>query len=140
MARVGLRKETGTLFFDFTYMDVRCREQTKLKDTPRNRRNMEKVLEKIERAIVDGSFDYEAFFPSSRRAAQFSCKRYSDLPKNSVTQTVEVAPEIETPKFAEFAETWFSENKITWRVNTQKMHRCHLRKHLLPRFGHRRVH
>ncbi|WP_372747148.1 Arm DNA-binding domain-containing protein [Litorivivens sp.] len=140
MSRVNVRKETECLYFDFRYMGVRCREQTTLKDTPRNRRNMEKVLEKIERAIVDGTFDYATFFPGSRRSEQFTKKQRQQASQRAEVELPAPAVEIDTPPFADFAETWFSENKIAWRVNTQKMHRCHMRKHLLPRFGHRRVH
>ena len=140
MARVGLRSETGTLYFDFSYKGKRCREQTTLKDTPRNRRNMEKVLEKIERAIVDGTFDYANFFPGSRRAEQFAKDERQHAPRRLEVVHSMPVDEIDTPYFVDFAETWFSENQIAWRLNTQKMHRCHLRKHLVPRFGHRRVH
>ncbi len=140
MARIGLRKETGTLFFDFSYQGTRCREQTSLKDTPRNRRNMEKVLEKIERAIVDGTFDYATFFPGSRRLEQLTHKTRPQASQKAEAPLRAPVVGMDTPPFSDFAETWFSENKISWRLNTQKMHRCHLRKHLLPRFGHRRVH
>lgn len=141
MAKVRIRESTGCLFFDFRYLNVRCREQTTLKDTKANRRKMEVVLEKIERAIVDGSFDYGKFFPSSARAEQFqSLKPNTQFIETQVFGSVEAIPTTQTPLFREFAETWFGENEVVWRINTQKMHRSHLRKHLLPRFGEMKLH
>lgn len=55
MASVNQRG--GVLFFDFRYQGIRCREYTKLEDTPANRKRMQKVLDRIEQAIADGSFD-----------------------------------------------------------------------------------
>lgn len=57
MSKINSRKETGLLYFDFRYQGVRCREQTTLRDTTANRRKMEKVLERIEREIVAGTFN-----------------------------------------------------------------------------------
>ncbi|RME60746.1 DUF3596 domain-containing protein, partial [Candidatus Parcubacteria bacterium] len=73
MAKIGARKDRGnTLYFDFYYKGVRCREQTTLKDTPRNRKKLERVLEKIKRAIATNTFIYEEFFPGSKRAKRFA--------------------------------------------------------------------
>ena len=46
------------LFFDFRYKDERCREYTKLPDTPANRKRAKLILERLEAEIVLGSFDY----------------------------------------------------------------------------------
>ncbi len=53
----SVNERLGKLFFDFRYQGVRCREYTKLPDTPANRNRMQKVLDKIEQTIVDGSFE-----------------------------------------------------------------------------------
>jgi integrase len=71
MGKIRVRDDTEYLFFDFRVEDKRCREQTTLKDTLINRRKMEKVLERIERDIVTGIFDYSKFFPESSKADQF---------------------------------------------------------------------
>ena len=71
MSKITVRKETGTLCFDFNFEGKRCREQTTLKDRPANRRKMENVLERIERDLVAGTFDYSKFFPGSSKADQF---------------------------------------------------------------------
>ena len=40
----SIRSRDGKLFLDFHYQQVRCREQTKLTDTPANRQKLAKVL------------------------------------------------------------------------------------------------
>lgn len=60
----SIRIHAGALFFDFRYRGVRCREYTQLPDTPANRRRMQKVLDKLDQAIADGSF---RFFRKSRQ-------------------------------------------------------------------------
>jgi len=71
MASINVRKETGKLYFDFRYRNIRCREQTELSDTPTNRKLMEKTLEKIQAEILLGCFDYEKTFPNSKLLAKF---------------------------------------------------------------------
>lgn len=147
MGKIRVRDETGCLFFDFRVNGIRCREQTALKDTKANRRRMEKMLEKIEQAIVLGTFEYEKFFPGSSRAAGF-VRDAANNPNSaqvldSRAQLAERLPENfikNTPKFSEFAEVWFTENEAAWRVNTQKAARSHLNRHLLPKFGNLQVH
>jgi len=60
-------RDDGTLFFDFRYQGCRCREYTRLSATRQNRTRMQKVLNRIESAIELGQFDYETFFPNSKR-------------------------------------------------------------------------
>ena len=71
MAKVRARPETGTLYLDFSYRGVRCREQTTLPDTAENRRKVQALLNRIEKEIRQGNFDYAATFPASPRAARF---------------------------------------------------------------------
>jgi len=69
VGKVRTRIESGKLFVDFRYRGQRCREQTDFADTPANRRLLQGLLKRIERAISEGSFVYSAFFPDSPRAA-----------------------------------------------------------------------
>ena len=68
MAKVTVRNETGKLVMDFTYRNVRCREQTALPDTLQNRKRVEVVLEKIKKALRNGTFKYRDYFPESALA------------------------------------------------------------------------
>lgn len=44
MGKIRARADNEKLFFDFTYLDKRCREQTTLPDTPANRKSWRKSL------------------------------------------------------------------------------------------------
>ena len=68
----NVREKRGKLFFDFRYQGVRCREYTKLRDTPSNRKRMQKILDQIEQAIVTGTFQYADFFPGSKLVQRFA--------------------------------------------------------------------
>jgi integrase len=130
MSKIRARKETGMLYFDFNYLDQRCREQTSLPDTPANRRNMEKVLEKIDAELTLGSFDYMAYFPASKKAAQLAGAQKVMASKPAVN-----AARIEVPYFEPFANTWLMENRVRWRIATIEGQEGLLRRHILPRFG-----
>lgn len=66
MGKVRVRKETGKLYLDFFYQGVRCREQTALTDTPANRKQVEKLMQRVEAKILLDELDYAEFFPGSR--------------------------------------------------------------------------
>lgn len=70
MGKVRARADNGKLFFDFTYLDQRCREQTTLPDTPANRKKLEKILERIEAESPSAALTTP---PTSLKAAR--CKR-----------------------------------------------------------------
>lgn len=65
MASIRARADNGLLFFDFRVGNQRFREQTKLKDTPANRKLTGKVLARLEEQIALGTFNYSEFFPGS---------------------------------------------------------------------------
>lgn len=136
MAKVRARPETGTLYLDFFYRGVRCREQTTLLDTAENRRKVQALLNRIEKEIRQGSFDYAATFPASPRAARF------ESPNGAVVDPVSRRPSTatdqnNTPLFREFSVTWRAEMAPQWR----RLHRSSVDvifdAHLLPAFGDR---
>ena len=104
MASINVRKETGKLYFDFRYRNMRCREQTDLLDTPANRKRMEAALERIQAAILLGQFNYREMFPNS-----------SMLKKVEAAQQVLSGTEDHAPSLDEFAELWLNESKVQWR-------------------------
>lgn len=65
MASINVRKETGKLYLDFRFRNIRCREQTELKDTPANRKRAQNLMDKVQAEIMLGQFDYRATFPNS---------------------------------------------------------------------------
>jgi len=54
MAKVRARPETGTLYLDFFYQGVRCREQTALTDTVENRHRVQALMNRIDKEIGRG--------------------------------------------------------------------------------------
>ena len=49
MAKLRVRPETGTLYVDFQFRGVRCREQTALADMPANVRVVERLAKRMDR-------------------------------------------------------------------------------------------
>lgn len=139
MSKVRARPETGTLYLDFFYRGVRCREQTALEDTAANRRRVQSLLSRIEKEIKQGLFDYAATFPGSAKARQFATPVIAPATASSVARdsvnTVHAAPHVETPTFAEFSVTWRSEMAPQWRRLHRQTVDAIFDAHLLPAFG-----
>jgi integrase len=123
VASIRCRPETGTLFFDFRYKGERCREQTLLKDTLANRRKMEKALARLQAEITLDTFDYRSWFPNSPLADRFEAM----APGTDLSGSV--------PDFADFAEEWFDENRVSWKASYAATLRVTLNAHLIPYFG-----
>ena len=124
----SIRSRSGKLFFDFRYRGVRCREQTKLRDNPVNRKRTMTILERIEAEILVGTFDYATYFPNSNSTDRF---RHIDA--------VKLASQSSIPSFQDFAETWFTENEPRWKYSYKITLRTSLDKHILPVFGEDRL-
>jgi len=124
MGHIRVRKETGKLFFDFQFQNLRCREQTNLKETPANIKKMQKALERIEAEILLGQFVYAATFPNSKM-----------LPKLQTIERKKRQDKNGTPLFKDFTEEWFSEMRATWRISYIDSIRHILDKRIIPKFG-----
>lgn len=137
VAKVRVRPETGTLYLDFFYRGVRCREQTALTDTSESRKKVQSLLNRVQKDMAQGAFEYAAVFLGSPRAAQFG------VPVIGLRPTVQVADsgavKSGTPLFTDFAELWFLEMSPQWRRLHRSCVREVLNKNLLPTFGSRPV-
>jgi integrase len=137
MAKVRSRGKGGPLFLDFYYRGARCREQTALTDTAENRKKVQALLNRIERDIRQGSFDYAATFPGSARAEQFAKEPLVTKPAVPTVLAASVASAPATPTFETFWKTWRAEMAPQWR----RLHREGVdqifEKHLVPQFGAR---
>ncbi len=134
MAKVTVRNETGKLVMDFTYRNVRCREQTALPDTLQNRKRVEVVLEKIKKALRNGTFKYRDYFPESALASRFDPAAAVDVGK-SMQSPVNSS----SPHFQDFARQWFKEHEIEWRRSHIRSLRSTLDGRLIPHFGQKVV-
>jgi len=130
MAKVIARKETGKLVIDFTYKGVRCREQTALGDTPRNRKLVQGVVDRLMVAIQSGNFVYADFFPGSAIAARLSGRQ--TVKSEPLVETVEVAI---GPTFRTFADQWVQEHSIEWRRSHIRSLLSTIEGRLYPHFG-----
>ncbi len=125
----------GYLYFDFRLQGERCREYTKLKDTPANRKKMQKVLDRIEAAMVDGSFRYDSFFPHSRKAKKFASV-LTPMPQTAVAAAMAcVANDEALPDFEVVARRWQEQKQPEWRRTYAQSVDSILETHLLPEFG-----
>lgn len=130
----SIRSRDGKLFFDFHYQQVRCREQTMLKDTKLNRSRLEKVMEEIEGAIRLGRFIYRDYFPSSKRCAEF--ERLDQETKELITRSP-ITPQLigNMPTFATFSQQWMAENEAFWKTSHSLNINSIFERYLLPNFG-----
>lgn len=140
MASIQLRKETGTLVIDFYYRGVRCREQTVVPDTVANRKKVQKLIDRLEQEIANGTFEYRKFFPGSKLAAKFDEPEVPPVAVNQVAANVEQtmngsAVDPNVPLFRDFAETWFIEKEVEWRRSHRISTRADVDKLLKPHFG-----
>jgi integrase len=110
--------KAGYLYFDFYYQGYRCREHTELKNTPENQKLMKEALSKIEGEIRLGTFSYRKYFPGSKLADKF---KDETQPKASLL-------------FEEYTNTWYKNNKISWKPSVQRDFRSTLDGHLIPHF------
>lgn len=122
------------LYLDFFYRGVRCREQTALHDTTANRRRVQALMNRIEKEIRTGVFDYAATFPNSTRAAEFSepLAASAEAHATSARRGGAVPP---TPTFKDFSVTWRAEMAPQWRRLHHRSVDTIFETHLLPAFG-----
>lgn len=148
MSHIRVRPETGLLYFDFQYLKVRCREQSNLRDTPENRKLMERVMAGIAAEIKKGSFRYRSAFPSSRNLEKIEvleAQQFQAAPplvsipmaNQPARQAVENISSAGHPTFAEFAEKFIVENESLWKRSNIRTKRDILEKWLIPQFGKR---
>ena len=128
------------LFLDFYFRGTRCREQTALPETAENRKKVQGLLNRIQKDIAQGTFDYAATFPSSPRITTFAAATATTSAMAPPTSsTAELLQGIVTPLFGEFSVTWRAEMAPQWR----RQHRLGVddifKKHLQPTFGTRRL-
>ncbi|MEY2152955.1 DUF3596 domain-containing protein [Rhodanobacter sp. 115] len=144
MAKVRVRPETGTLYLDFFYQGVRCREQTALPDTAENRRKVQALLNRVEKEIRHGVFDYASTFPASTKAARFAeftvtgGVSQQQEPVNCI-EVVRDPVAVMTPTFRDFSKTWRGEMAPQWRRLHRESVDTIFKAHLLPAFSDKPV-
>lgn len=129
MAKLSSRKDTKTLYFDFTFQGKRYREKTNLNDTKVNRRRLQKKLDQINAELLTGQFDYLAHFPTSKVAQKLFLdeQKISGGVKNNV------------PHFENFLGEWFEESILKWRPSHLKNMESMRNKYYLRAFSGKKI-
>ena len=130
MASISVRKDNQKLFFNFTYLGKRYREQTHLVDTISNRKQLEKKIDQIEAEIRTGVFSYAEHFPSSKKLIEVE-RLENQLIKVNEQEIASV-----TPLFSIYINDWLEDNKLAWRKSHLLNIVSIINKHFLPYFGH----
>lgn len=154
MGSVRVRPETNTLYFDFRYRGIRCREFSVLPATKANEQRMQRALRVIESEIRAGTFSYRKHFPNSKRVPVFEGPddTVAPLTREEVLTRAEASlangsaiglspPSIgrETPMFPAFARQWYADGEVAWKRSNREKVQDILDGHLIPRFQGRRV-
>ncbi|MBU2869742.1 site-specific integrase [Colwellia sp. E2M01] len=129
MASISVRKDTQKLFFNFTYLGKRCREQTHFVDNVANRKQLEKQLAQIEAEIRAGVFNYAEHFPRSKKLVEFEyLEKQEDNGNEQDNESI-------TPLFSTYINDWLEDNKLAWRKSHLLNIESIINKHYLPYFG-----
>jgi integrase len=144
MGNIRVRKETNTLFFDFRWFGERCREQTALTDTPNNRKELNKVMERINAEITLGTFDYGKYFPNSPRAQKFAFTSATDDQPDAVMSSHQIHapymhPDVDTPRLTQWFDQWVEENEASWKGTYQEKLTMIFNKYISPVLGKKKV-
>ena len=134
MGSVRSVKVSNKLFFDFRFNGHRCREYTNLQNTKANMSKLVSILRKIDAEIEKGTFNYSDYFPNSKNLKYFGLCTDLSAPVQASQLNLSEAKG-STPIFDEFADTWVSENEISWRRSNQRTQLGIIDGHLKPAFG-----
>lgn len=121
----SIRVRGGKLVFDFIYKGVRCRETTKLKDKPSDHKLAQEILSRIEAEMLLGQFQYDKYFPKSRKVSKFQGS-------NQILDR-------ECGTYREFYNIWFSESSGPWRPATKNGIKSMMDKYILPALGDKKI-
>jgi len=121
----SVNSRDGKLYLDFRYKGKRCREQTRLANTPANRQRLGKVLALLEQQIKAGTFDYGHHFPDSPKVEYFRQIELLSRQKAAGGRML----------FSAFADQWLEEKRVEWRTSQHETVEGILRCHLLPAMG-----
>ena len=127
----NITSRSGKLMFDFRYKGIRCREQSQLIDNTANKKRLNLIMKRIESEIILDQFDYEKYFPNSKRVEQFKIiNSQLDTFSNHENTSID---------FKEFSAIWLSEKEIEWRKSNYNTVRDVLNIHLIPAFGKKKL-
>lgn len=135
MGKIRARTENNKLFIDFRYQGLRFREQTLLDDNARNRKQLDALLQRIEAKILLDDFNYDEFFPNSHNLKKLQHASVSIVSTKEIVHPVAESTTVPVPLLSEFAEHWFKEMEIQWRISHTRNVRSILDGSIIPTLG-----
>ena len=117
---------SGKLYFDFRYLNKRCREITELPDSVGNRKRLELVMKKIEAEIFSGHFNYASYFPTSSFLKKI---------KQEEVRATQGRLGEQIPSFEVMTRSWLAEHEVEWRINYKNTITSLFEKHIIPQLG-----
>jgi integrase len=100
---------------------VECKEGTKLKDTPANRKLLQQKMDQIQYEIDHGIFEYRRHFPYGTKAHLFDAGAEGPAPSAMIP-------------FAQYAVQWLEENAYSLTPATYRSYRTVIHSHVVPFF------
>jgi integrase len=94
----------NTLFINFVYQGIRCRESLRLKNTKQNRVLAKRIDQEIHGLISAGKFNYAEYFPNSSKL-----KLFNQIPAKE-----------KNIKFADYANKWIQRKNDEYDANQLK--------------------
>lgn len=122
----SINSRNGKLYIDFRYFGKRCREMTLLEDTKPNRKRLNNFISKMEAEIQLGSFQYEKYFPQSKKLAEFKSLELIKVTNSHHNANI---------SFENFSLIWLEEKKPEWRPSQVQNVEDIFRIYLIPQFG-----
>lgn len=123
MAKVTVRNEK--LVLDFSVCGERFREQTALKDTVSNRKQLNVILKKIQADIEAGNLNYRSYFPNSRLVTKLE----------KVLMLNQSPEKSKTPHFEVFAKNWLKQIDYSLSPQTVMSYQNYYEKRIRPFWG-----
>jgi integrase len=118
----SFHSKDGYLYIDFRWRGLRCRETTRLRDSPENRTQVRRIVREIDGEIAARTFDYLKWFPEGRRAALFA------------------APQSATPPlYREYVKKWLDDKQARLGAGTAYDWQRIVESRLIPTFGGHQV-
>jgi len=112
------------LWVDFYYLGERVREPSGLEDTPENRIEARRQLDRVMAEIETGNFEFAKSFHYSKKKDRFTRLEGKTLKKRP-----------DEVLFGEYVKKWIEEMRLGLSENQVRDYLCSLNNHLLPYFG-----
>ena len=111
------KEKSGNLCLMFRFKGQQIKENFKLKDTPRNRKALEKIAISVQYEIDNfNTLNYSKYFPAGKKGHFFGEKKK------------------DYEFFKDYILKWYESTKTQWRKSTLEAYKANLFCHIIPFF------